>query len=148
MVRDGYDSWTARRLFLDGHTREEQKREDEERAQKHEKEWQAIIDAENARDEKLANKLRDQRFTPIAQEEIEESAEKEVAKEEKLEFTHVECGMDVQGEGVAGGDSKAKLWSTPIWCDCRWFQTETKLPDGRVVKVGGEHEVSSALRSG
>lgn len=32
--------------------------------------------------------------------------------------------------------------ATPVWCFTRWGATRTKLPDGRVVCIGGEHEDS------
>lgn len=38
-----------------------------------------------------------------------EMAKKEVGKQEKLDFTHVEYRMDLQGEVVVGGDSTAKF---------------------------------------
>jgi hypothetical protein len=28
----------------------------------------------------------------------------------------------------------------PCWCSARYGQTETKLSDGRIIKIGGEHE--------
>ncbi len=37
-------------------------------------------------------------------------------------------------------DELAKLNRQPVWCNNRVGQTVTELPDGRIVKIAGEHE--------
>jgi hypothetical protein len=37
-------------------------------------------------------------------------------------------------------DELAKLNRQPVWCNQRMGQTVTELPDGRIVKIAGEHE--------
>ncbi|KAF2653997.1 hypothetical protein K491DRAFT_694193 [Lophiostoma macrostomum CBS 122681] len=47
---------------------------------------------------------------------------------------------DNTGEGRCGGEEGATHWSNPIWTNNRHAQTRTKLPDGSVVEIAGEHE--------
>ncbi|KAF2180956.1 hypothetical protein K469DRAFT_714161 [Zopfia rhizophila CBS 207.26] len=38
--------------------------------------------------------------------------------------------------------SPATYWGVAIWCADRWGQSLTRLPDGRIVQIAGEHEDS------
>ena len=42
---------------------------------------------------------------------------------------------------ITGESADCELWGSPVWCDTRFGETETRLPDGTLVQIGGEHEV-------
>ncbi|KAF2250807.1 hypothetical protein BU26DRAFT_270363 [Trematosphaeria pertusa] len=40
----------------------------------------------------------------------------------------------------SGFSASKVFWGNPIWCNARMGETVTKLPDGTLVQIGGEHE--------